>query len=866
MERLRSLQKNLLFSLLFFISCSFGYSQKANLLFHSTLLFRTLPNINAINSNNIWLKLSFKNKFDSKKLFLTINDFSLNKLSDIKGLSFWFKKDLFINIGNLKLLNGKNIKPFLLNLKKHNLLLKLKIIAPQRLLVAKLVLNNRLKIPYTKYFKAEPFKKPFSQKKIKFNSKLKITRVLPEEKITEIDSIKIYFTSSKIFKTYCRLDNGEFTKCNSSIEYVNLPQGDHSVQICGVIWWKDLIQRLMKQPSNPSCSKSVYYSWTVKKEEPIYVSFLETPEELTNINKAKFVFESSIPASFYCSLDSGDYYECSSPLILEDLIEGSHLFTVFAKTLSTSSEAISYNWKIDTTPPEIFIDSINPQQNPTASKDMNISFSVSEPSNITCSLDGILIDKCKSPLILSDLNEGIHTVEFKAIDLALNVSGTYSYKWEIDLSAPIATIRMIDPISSPTNKKYASFEIISEENATFKCSLDNNEVWECEKNVLLENLTDGEHELSVTPIDSALNVGEKAIFKWVVDTISPTIEILSVYPSDKITSERNFEIHFSVSEPSKITCNHNGNNPIECSSPYILNGLSEGRHNLTLVAEDAANNISDKITYEWEIHLIPDIKITHISVLENPTNNNNITFEFVSENATSFLCRLDNKEAVICESPVTYSNLNDGEHQFEVTALNLFGEEGNKASYNWVIDTTPPLVFIEATNPSYSPTANTSLSLQFSSNEAVSFYCSIDNQPFTNCSSTWTTYELNDGIHVFSVYGVDLALNASQSVSYSWTVDSSPLVFTYGPTTVSVTRDSAIIEWSTNRETESVLYYGKSSNPSIWYEISDTNFSKNHSIYLSGLEKFTLYSVYVISKDRDGREIKSSTIGFRTLR
>ena len=105
----------------------------------------------------------------------------------------------------------------------------------------------------------------------------------------------------------------------------------------------------------------------------------------------------------------------------------------------------------DSIPPETTIDS--QPSDPTNSTAASFTFSANESSTFQCKLDAeIVFASCSSPKSYSDLGEGSHTFEVKAIDQAGNEDPTpASFTWTIDTTPPAAPqITDTDP-DSPAN-------------------------------------------------------------------------------------------------------------------------------------------------------------------------------------------------------------------------------------------------------------------------------------------------------------------------------------------------------------------------------------------------------------------------------
>jgi hypothetical protein len=151
------------------------------------------------------------------------------------------------------------------------------------------------------------------------------------------------------------------------------------------------------------------------------------------------------------------------------------------------------------------------------------------------------------------------------------------------------------------------------------------------------------------------------------------------------------------------------------------------------------------------------------------------TFEFSipSTEQGKYQCRLDGggwEDG--CQSPKTYSGLDDGDHKFEVR----FYVEGQNpddapiASRSWTVDTTAPDAIIDQ-SPS-GQTTSTDATIVFHSTEpdGATFLCSEDGGPEQDCSSPTRLSGLALGNHTFAVKAVDQVGNKSDAVYANWQV------------------------------------------------------------------------------------------------
>jgi hypothetical protein len=151
------------------------------------------------------------------------------------------------------------------------------------------------------------------------------------------------------------------------------------------------------------------------------------------------------------------------------------------------------------------------------------------------------------------------------------------------------------------------------------------------------------------------------------------------------------------------------------------------------------------------------------------TSARTATFAFTGPAKATFKCRLDTGAFVACSSPVSYTSLVDGSHQFQVKASTSAGESAATSS-SWTVDTVAPPAPVITDKPT-DPTTDSNVSFRWSDVEAgTTFQCSLENGAWTACSSprSWQLDTGNSGQHQFAVRALDAAGNASAPASYSF--------------------------------------------------------------------------------------------------
>ena len=212
----------------------------------------------------------------------------------------------------------------------------------------------------------------------------------------------------------------------------------------------------------------------------------------------------------------------------------------------------------------------------------------------------------------------------------------------------------------------------------------------------------------------------------------------------------------------------------------MYSNLAEGAYSLTAKAVDAAGNTdASGASFNWVVTTIPPVTSITAAVPANAVSNlSTILLYFNSTKAGSFLCALDGAPAQTCVSPMTYTQLPDGKHNFHVNAVDFYGlADPVGASYAWSVDTAAPTPSIDLVIPAASMTSAQAISIQFSANETSTFECSLDGTASQSCSSPVALNALTEGVHSFFVTAIDTAGNRSTPATYAWTTDyTAPLI------------------------------------------------------------------------------------------
>ncbi len=244
--------------------------------------------------------------------------------------------------------------------------------------------------------------------------------------------------------------------------------------------------------------------------------------------------------------------------------------------------------------------------------------------------------------------------------------------------APNTVIDNRPPLNS--NSTSAEFTYEAPGATSYECKLDAESFASCPAGgpQTYAALADGSHTFQVRGRNASGPDPTPASYTWTVDTVAPTASITS-HPLDpspgKTASFRyssneggsSFECRLSPLEASFSACN---------SQPKTYANLADGAYEFEVRAIDAAGNAqSTATTFGWAVdNSLADTTPPETSIAtrpSDPSNSSTATFTYTSSEAGStFQCKLDSGAFATCPSSgITYSGLGEGQHTFQVRAI-----------------------------------------------------------------------------------------------------------------------------------------------------------------------------------------------------
>lgn len=403
---------------------------------------------------------------------------------------------------------------------------------------------------------------------------------------------------------------------------------------------------------------------------------------LITVGSVEFSFSSNETGStFECRLDAAGWEPCVSPASYEGLDDGPHTFAVRATDPAgnTDPSPPQVTWTVDTTTPTIEIAS--GPGSPTNRTSASFTFVVAGPDlTLECQLDGEILAPCQSPLELTELDPGEHSLVIRLIDSG-EVVGSDEWEWTILADRPAATITAGPESLTPSSDAEIAFTV-DVSAAVAECRLDAGPWNDCVSPVRLEDLADGDHSFEVRSRLPGEEAGDPASHEWTVDTVAPSIDITGRPPA--LTNSRRAAFGFAVSEEEALVeCRLDQSDWSECDREISYTGLADGSHAFLIRAIDPAGN-TGTAEYRW----IVDTVAPRVTIDSGPRNSTESSAEFrftADKPGSVFVCRLDGDAWKGCESPLRIDGLTVGHHIFDVAAVDLAGNIGSPVGHTWEV-------------------------------------------------------------------------------------------------------------------------------------------------------------------------------------
>ena len=231
--------------------------------------------------------------------------------------------------------------------------------------------------------------------------------------------------------------------------------------------------------------------------------------------------------------------------------------------------------------------------------------------------------------------------------------------------------------SGPTSVNSPTFAFSSEPGATFECRVDAAPFAACSgpgDTHATGALSDGAHTFQVRAVDAVLNTDPSpASRSFIVDTVAPVTTVTSG-PAG-LVNDATPTFAFSSEPGSTFECRVDAATYAACASPFTTAALSDGAHELTVRAKDAAGNpeASPKVRSFTVDTSGPSTTFTKKPAKRVTTRK--VKLVFSSEAGARLECSVDGKAYVPCVSPLKL-RVQLGKHVVLVRATDAAGNVG----------------------------------------------------------------------------------------------------------------------------------------------------------------------------------------------
>jgi hypothetical protein len=208
-------------------------------------------------------------------------------------------------------------------------------------------------------------------------------------------------------------------------------------------------------------------------------------------------------------------------------------------------------------------------------------------SPYTCSTDDGAFVACASPMYLSGLSEGAHSLAVR--DACANVCPPpLTYDWTTDYTPP--DVKLTSQPPAATNQTTASFGFSSTDaTATFKCSLNGGAYAACTSPQVYSGLGAGTRQFNVESVDPAGNTSlMTGSASWTVDLTPPVTTISTSV--DKAHSTVAVTLSSTVSG-STFQCSVDQQAYSSCKPSFTLTPPAVGQNTLAVKATSPAANV-----------------------------------------------------------------------------------------------------------------------------------------------------------------------------------------------------------------------------------------------------------------------------------
>lgn len=563
-------------------------------------------------------------------------------------------------------------------------------------------------------------------------------------------------------------------------------------------------------------SPTTAWNWTLDTIPPQNLSIAGTPAngEKTKENAVNLTASAkdANPLTYHWTFNGVDSTGSS---LVGTAREGKNTARVFAEDAAGNRcDAVTYTWTVDTEKPKNLALDGTPA-NGAVTKEPAFSFSAKAEDATALTYRwtlktaaGTIMRTATGETFDGAIEEdGAYTVSVFAEDETGNESETASRTWTVDRVAPRVALASETPESFNAAKAPLEVTVTFSEAVTdFTANavmVENGTVTEMEKlpapegeaeqevyRVTIKPTEDGEVTCQIAAgvvADAAGNGNEVSeALTRTYDTTRPTVVLTSrmatCFNAEKLVVTATFSEAVTGFTADVVTVENGTVDAVEAVADdenaytVTITPADEGKIVVEIGADQVAdlaenkNAASEKLTRTYDATSPTQPALS--GVPETPTNTKSFSLTATSEdvNAITFHWTLNGAEST--GSTLT-GTAQEGANTASVYAEDAAGNRSETTTVNWTLDTTPPVLSLDGTPANGALTKENGVSLVARATDAteVTFHWTFNEVVSTGASLVGTAQE---GVNEVSVYAEDAAGNRSETMTRTWTLDTTP--------------------------------------------------------------------------------------------
>lgn len=313
-----------------------------------------------------------------------------------------------------------------------------------------------------------------------------------------------------------------------------------------------LDERVYAQFKNQATESACVSDGIVFDKTPPDTKFVKVPASQSPNAAAEFEFGVTDLVSgvkeIYCALDQEPIQICSVSIKIPDVAYGTHAMHLSAlDNAGNISDVLNYSFERTNPAPTVTITSAPPVS--TTAKVANFTFIGQDDGVVAgyeCSLDGLALTACTSPIAYQNLIEGSHEFKVRALDAMGLASVPAVHKWMITkvvepppppvLTPPVVRITKA-PVTGTDNSSLFEFEIDHPgvALASTSCQIDRVRSGACSSPINFGPLTIGKHTFSVIAVDANGLTSNRPNHEW--EIIKPRVPVDQTFTIDSLAKK-----------------------------------------------------------------------------------------------------------------------------------------------------------------------------------------------------------------------------------------------------------------------------------------------------------------------------------------